>query len=299
MKHADESLYAYINKDGESSFAGAMQINNRLDVDDVLTIKNGGNVPGRVTINPGTNSDTLTVEGGIHIRNGSEYLNASISQGGNGFFAAGLSTGGNASFAGSLQVVGATELNNSLTILEGTNTKASISAGGNASFAGTMQVGSTTDSTTTTSGALKVAGGLGVAKTIFAADISSGSVTVTDVTDSTTTTSGALKVTGGVGIGKKLYVGDTVTGTDFIIPSDRRFKTEITHIPNALDKIKQISGCTYNVGDKPSAGVIAQEILKVLPETVHTRDDGYYAVSYHGLIGLLIEAVKELSEKVK
>ena len=90
-----------------------------------------------------------------------------------------------------------------------------------------------------------------------------------------------------------------IEGADFIIPSDRRFKTEITHIPNALDKIKQISGCTYKVGDKPSAGVIAQEILKVLPEVVHTREDGYYAVSYHGLIGLLIEAVKELSEKVK
>ena len=96
-----------------------------------------------------------------------------------------------------------------------------------------------------------------------------------------------------------MQVDGDITGDDFIIPSDRRFKTEITHIPNALDKIKQISGCTYKVGDKPSAGVIAQEVLEILPEVVHTRDDGYYAVSYHGLIGLLIEAVKELSEKVK
>ena len=122
---------------------------------------------------------------------------------------------------------------------------------------------------------------------------------------------GTLKVVGATEINNSLTIKDgantkasisasgDITGTDFIIPSDRRFKTEITHIPNALDKIKQISGCTYKVGDKPSAGVIAQEILKVLPETVHTRDDGYYAVSYHGLIGLLIEAVKELSEKVK
>jgi hypothetical protein len=99
--------------------------------------------------------------------------------------------------------------------------------------------------------------------------------------------------------GGKIIAGGNITGLDFIIPSDRRFKTEITHIPNALDKIKQISGCTYKVGDKPSAGVIAQEVLEILPEVVHTREDGYYAVSYHGLIGLLIEAVKELSEKVK
>ena len=90
-----------------------------------------------------------------------------------------------------------------------------------------------------------------------------------------------------------------LTATDFIIPSDERLKTNITHIPNALEKVKQISGCTYMINDKPSVGVIAQEVLKILPETVHTSENGYYAVSYHGLIGLLIEAVKELSEKVK
>jgi hypothetical protein len=107
-----------------------------------------------------------------------------------------------------------------------------------------------------------------------------------------TTFSGSISGTSG-------SFSSTVTADDFVIPSDRRFKTEITHIPNALEKVKQISGCTYMINDKPSVGVIAQEVLKILPETVHTRDDGYYAVSYHGLIGLLIEAVKELSEKVK
>jgi hypothetical protein len=107
-------------------------------------------------------------------------------------------------------------------------------------------------------------------------------------------------LTGALGLGaNEITTTGDINGGDFVIPSDRRFKTEITHIPNALDKIKQISGCTYKVGDKPSAGVIAQEVLEILPEVVHTREDGYYAVSYHGLIGLLIEAVKELSEKVK
>jgi hypothetical protein len=90
-----------------------------------------------------------------------------------------------------------------------------------------------------------------------------------------------------------------VTASDFIIPSDRRFKSDIEHIPDALEKIKHLSGCTYTINEKPSVGVIAQEVLDVLPAAVHERDDGYYGVSYHGLIGLLIEAVKELSEKVK
>ena len=91
----------------------------------------------------------------------------------------------------------------------------------------------------------------------------------------------------------------TITASDFIIPSDKRLKSDIKKIPKALDKVKELSGYTYTINEKPSVGVIAQEVLKILPETIATRDDGYYAVSYHGLIGLLIEAVKELSEKVK
>jgi len=94
------------------------------------------------------------------------------------------------------------------------------------------------------------------------------------------------------------FVGD-ITASDFILTSDERLKSDINKIPKALDKVKELSGYTYTINEKESAGVIAQELLKVLPESVTTKDDGYYAVSYHGLIGLLIEAVKELSEKVK
>ena len=90
-----------------------------------------------------------------------------------------------------------------------------------------------------------------------------------------------------------------IIASDFVIPSDERLKSDIKKIPKALDKVKELSGYTYTINEKPSVGVIAQEVLKILPETIATRDDGYYAVSYHGLIGLLIEAVKELSEKVK
>ena len=90
-----------------------------------------------------------------------------------------------------------------------------------------------------------------------------------------------------------------IEATDFVITSDKRLKSDINKIPKALDKVKELSGYTYTINEKESAGVIAQELLKVLPESVTTKDDGYYAVSYHGLIGLLIEAVKELSEKVK
>jgi len=74
---------------------------------------------------------------------------------------------------------------------------------------GTGKIENITNATTTTSGALQVVGGLGVAKTVFAADMSSGSVDVTNNTPSTSTASGALQVTGGVGIVENLFVGGT------------------------------------------------------------------------------------------
>jgi hypothetical protein len=63
---------------------------------------------------------------------------------------------------------------------------------------GTGKIENDTDATTTTSGALQVVGGLGVAKTVFAADLSSGSVDVTDTTEATDTLTGALTVAGGI-----------------------------------------------------------------------------------------------------
>ena len=72
---------------------------------------------------------------------------------------------------------------------------------------GNAYVSSTTDATTTTTGALIVSGGLGIAKTLFAADVSSGSVIVTDNTTSDSATTGALKVTGGISTQENLNVG--------------------------------------------------------------------------------------------
>jgi predicted acyltransferase (DUF342 family) len=79
----------------------------------------------------------------------------------------------------------------------------------NLNVGGVTKVWDDTDATTTTSGALQVVGGLGVAKTIFAADMSSGSVDVTDATGSTSTSTGALTVGGGVGVVENLFVGGT------------------------------------------------------------------------------------------
>jgi hypothetical protein len=128
----------------------------------------------------------------------------------------------------------------------------------------------------------------------------SGDVTITSSTASSSKTTGALVVTGGVGISGALYVGGDITAFD---TSDQRLKDNITPISNALDKVLAISGNTFDWNEKSEkegsdVGVIAQEIVEVLPEAVTTRDNGYLAVRYEKLVPLLIEAIKELKEEI-
>lgn len=84
--------------------------------------------------------------------------------------------------------------------------------------------------------------------------------------------------------------------------SDQRLKHDISTIHSALDKVMQLRGVDFkwNSSDKPSMGVIAQEVEKVFPEAVSTNDnDGMKSVSYDGLTGALIEAVKQQQKEVE
>ena len=83
--------------------------------------------------------------------------------------------------------------------------------------------------------------------------------------------------------------------------SDERLKDNIETIENGLDKVEQLRGVTYTRDEKESIGVIAQEVEKILPEIVLTADDemGTKSVDYGRLTAVLIEAVKDLSVKVK
>ena len=83
--------------------------------------------------------------------------------------------------------------------------------------------------------------------------------------------------------------------------SDERLKDNIETIENGLDKVEQLRGVTYTRDEKENIGVIAQEVEKILPEVVLTADDemGTKSVDYGKLTSVLIEAVKELSARVK
>jgi hypothetical protein len=112
-----------------------------------------------------------------------------------------------------------------------------------------------------------------------------------------------------VGSASGAGTGEIRASSDIIAhySSDSRLKTEIQIIPDALQKLKSIDGVTFNWNslaenkdtEKREAGVIAQQVQKVLPEIISVRDNGYLAVAYEKLVPLLIEAIKELSAEVE
>ena len=80
--------------------------------------------------------------------------------------------------------------------------------------------------------------------------------------------------------------------------SDASLKTNVIEIADATDKVKAIRGVTFDWtdGSGPSAGIIAQEVEAILPSIV--SGTGVKQVEYNGLVGLLVEAVKELSARI-
>jgi hypothetical protein len=108
-------------------------------------------------------------------------------------------------------------------------------------------------------------------------------------------------------------------GTNMVVPlgtflapafeatSDRKLKTNIINIDSALNKVDQLNGVTFDwiKSGQASAGLIAQDVQEVLPEAVHTSGSGandeiesHLVLNYNAVIGLLVEAVKELRAEV-
>ena len=108
--------------------------------------------------------------------------------------------------------------------------------------------------------------------------------------------------------GFKWYAGQTNIGTlsgtgTFTVTgnvtaySDERLKSNIKTIENALNKVSQLRGVSFDKDGENGIGVIAQEVQKVLPEVV--QDGEYLSVAYGNIVGLLIEAVKEQQNQIE
>ena len=255
-----------VNVSAASTFGGLVDVDANLDVFGTSTFTNAVTINGLLDINAGGRANTFKVE----------------------------------------------DLTENRVVIAGTGGELEDSE--NLTYNGsTLTISNTTDSTNTTSGALVVSGGIGVGKGIIAENgfvnvnvssenIFASIVKITSDTPSSDKTSGALVVTGGAGIGGDLNVGGDIIA---YAGSDLRLKTDINPIADAVNKVKSLRGVTYEWNENSDyegqldIGVIAQEVDALgLPGLIQERDNGYLAVRYERLVPLLIEAIKELSDKV-
>lgn len=128
------------------------------------------------------------------------------------------------------------------------------------------------------------------------------------------TVTGNFSVTGTVNIGSgkitydpsagtpQLYVTGTIYATDNITAfSDERLKHNIETITDAMALVKGLRGVRFEDKDgNKYVGLVAQEVKHAVPEVViEHQDSGYLAVAYQNLVGVLVNAVKELEERVR
>jgi hypothetical protein len=201
----------------------------------------------------------------------------------------------------------------------GSITGSSGSCTGNAATATRWASGRTialTGDVTGTSAAFDGSAALSFAATLANSGVAAGTylkVTVDAkgrVTAASAMTSG--DVTGALGFTPANKAGDSFTGSisvsgsitatgDITAYSDERLKTDIETITGALDWVRKLRGVAFTRRETGSRGIglIAQELAPIVPEAVMTHEDGLLSVAYGNLVGVLIEAVKELADKVE
>ena len=181
-------------------------------------------------------------------------------------------------------------------------------------------------SNSVTTGDIIVDGGIGIGENVYVGGALnvSGGVTIdrgtfkniqVAITDDNTidTSSEDLKLSASSGSVVAIQTNTTITGilsvtddiTAFYSSSDERLKNNITLIEDPLEKVLSISGNTFEWKELDNyqgedTGVIAQEVEALgLPGIVKDNSNGYKSVQYHKLVPLLIEAIKELNNKVE
>ena len=87
-----------------------------------------------------------------------------------------------------------------------------------------------------------------------------------------------------------------MTTTDYNSSSDKRLKKNIKTVTGALATVDALRGVSFEwkEGGAKAIGMIAQEVSDVLPDVVTTDDNGYLGIKYNNVVGVLVEAIKEL-----
>jgi hypothetical protein len=143
--------------------------------------------------------------------------------------------------------------------------------------------------------------------------ISTGSIKIvsgnTVVSTISTNADGSQNFEKGLNVSGSLIVTGSITATGDVVAfstSDRRHKNNIVLISDALSKVTKLNGVTWEwnedvdsaTKETPKTGLIAQEVQEVLPEVVKERVDGFLALDYSKMMGLMVEAIKEQQEQI-
>jgi hypothetical protein len=224
-------------------------------------------------------------------------------------------TAANANFDGNIILGNTSKASNTFVrVLAGDNHNAGIEAYGNSQGTGYLFVG---ESSTNGGGVFYNGNGIpafatgetadtigfyrknsGTNEVVFSYPNNSNDVSFRgSVSASSFSTPGGLNVVGTVSASSfstpgGLNVVGVITCTDLNSTSDKNLKYDIRKVENSISLLNEINGVEFKwkSNDKPSIGVIAQEVEKVLPELIGQGETK--SVNYNGLIGVLIEAVK-------
>ena len=142
--------------------------------------------------------------------------------------------------------------------------------------------------------------------TTSVAQSKTGPLAITDTTQSTSITTGCLKLSGGMGITKDVFCAGSMHSSSFKTTSDRRLKKDIKKLTasackRVIDNVKVYSYVyKSDENEKRHYGVMAQDLLasNQLRDSVHENSRGEYSVEYNNLVSLLVGTVQELSQKV-
>ena len=131
----------------------------------------------------------------------------------------------------------------------------------------------------------------------------SSAVNIDSTTQSTSKTTGALIVDGGVGVAKTLNVGEDIvayaSSDERLKDNIETIENPLEKLSQISGNTFDWNEEKQDIYKGRDYGVIAQEIEQVMPELVDTRDNGYKAVKYEKLVPLLIESIKELQKEIE
>jgi len=276
---------------------GATTLSSTLGVTNATTLSSTLNVTGATTL-----SSTLNVTGATTLSStlgvtNATTLSSTLNVTGATTLSSTLGVTNATTLSSTLNVTGATTLSSTLNVTGATTLSSTLNLTGNATF----------QSDATIRGDLYVGKNTGGDSNIYFYNDSADNYGPTiQFVDNASIISGSNVPADAFYFSNKIFVNGTIETNDDIIAfsaSDQRLKDNITPIPGALDKVLSISGNTFDWNEKSEregndVGVVAQEILEVLPEAVTIRDNGYLAVRYEKLVPLLIEAIKELKVEI-